>query len=733
MHLRSHVVTLLAAPLLAVPLSLMAQSPEAVTPAVVSGTDIITTYAGDGAYSYCGDGSKATVACVAHPQGLAFHNGNLYIADQANGVIREVNSSDIISTFAGENARNHSYAGDGGTALSAGLNNPSDIAFDSLGNMYIADQSNNVIRKVSTAGIITTYAGTGAAGYNGDGGQAKDAELKAPYSVVLDGANNLYISDYGNNVIRKVTYATGIINTVAGTGVPGDTGNGGPAVDAELNMPAGMFFNTANNTLYFADSGSSVIREINSAGTISVFAGTGAAITLSGSGACSAGKATSANLTSVIDVAFDASGNAYITNYLDYGAPYGFSEVCKIDTTGTISLVAGTAAYGYSGDGGPADKAELNTPTYLAFDPTGNLYVADTDNNRVRKVTMNPVPAPPTFSPVGGTYPGPISVTIDALSGLQIHYTTNGTTPTISSPEYVGAIPVTETTTIKAIAYSATEGESAVASATYIIAPIAAEPIFSPPAGTYIKSVTVKLTDATKGAVLHCTTNGSTPTSGSPVCPASIVVTATETIKAIAVATGFTNSVVASAVYTIDEGITATPTFSVAGGVYGTEKLVSLADATAGAVIYYTVNGATPTTASTKYTGPIAVTSTETIKAIAVAPKYETSAVVSEAYTLIEAPSVLTGLATGISTAGATLNALVSTGGVAATFSFQYGTSSTALTSSTKAMTLSATTSRVDVGSAVTGLKTKTTYYFRAVVTTLGGSVTSAVGSFTTD
>jgi hypothetical protein len=167
--------------------------------------------------------------------------------------------------------------------------------------------------------------------------------------------------------------------------------------------------------------------------------------------------------------------------------------------------------------------------------------------------------------------------------------------------------------------------------------------------------------------------------------------------------------------------------------VYGTEILVSLADTTAGAVIYYTTTGTTPTTASTKYTGPFAVSTTETIKAIAVAPKYENSAVGSATYTLVGTPLVLTALATGISTTGATLNALVAPGGVSATFDFQYGTSSTALISSTKTMTLSATSGRVDLSSALTGLKAKTTYYFRAVVTTVGGSASSAVGSFTTE
>ena len=654
MRLPFYVSSILAVPLLACTPSCLAQIDDAVRPDVIAGTDIITTFAGNGTQGYCGDGSKATVACLYSPHGIVSYKGNLYIADSDNGVVREVDSSGIISTIAGDYPHRDRYCGDGGAATAACLYYPVGLAFDSLGNLYIADYDNDAVRKVTPAGIITTYAGTGTAGYNGDGGPATKADLKGPYGLAFDSENNLYISDYGNHVIREVVFKTGVINTIAGTGVAGDTGNGGLAVNAELDGPVGMYFNTTNNTLYFADSLSFVLREVNVAsGIISNFAGSGKAGNLTGNKACSSGKATAANLSVVVDVVFDTSGNAYISNYFNYGAPYGFSEVCKIDTTGAISIVAGTTSESYGGDDGPANTALLHDPTFLAFDASGNLYIADTDNDRIRKITQSQVTDTPAFSPSPGPYPGPISVTItDGTSGAVIYYTTNGTTPTTSSPVYVDPIPINETTTIEAFAQAPGLAPSPVVSATYTLST-------APPGST--------------------------------------------------------------------------PTFLPAPEVYGTEILVSLADTTAGAVIYYTTTGTTPSTASTKYTGPIAVSTTETIKAIAVAPKYENSAVGSATYTLVGTPLVLTALATGISTTGATLNALVAPGGVSATFDFQYGTSSTALISSTKTMTLSATSGRVDLSSALTGLKAKTTYYFRAVVTTVGGSASSAVGSFTTE
>ncbi len=246
--------------------------------------------------------------------------------------------------------------------------------------------------------------------------------------------------------------------------------------------------------------------------------------------------------------------------------------------------------------------------------------------------------ATPVISPSAGTYTSARTITItDASLGATIYYTTNGTTPTVASTKYTAAIAVTSTETIKAMAVASGHAASAVATAAYVIETPAATPAFSVAAGTYATAQSVKITDTTAGAVIYYTTNGTTPTTASTKYTAAIAVSATETIKAIAVATGYINSAVASATYTIEKPA-ATPAFSVAAGTYTTAQTVAITDTTVGAVIYYTTNGSTPTTASTKYAAAIPVAATETVKAIAVATGYINSAVASATYT-IEKPA----------------------------------------------------------------------------------------------
>jgi Chitobiase/beta-hexosaminidase C-terminal domain/FG-GAP-like repeat/Bacterial Ig-like domain (group 3) len=240
----------------------------------------------------------------------------------------------------------------------------------------------------------------------------------------------------------------------------------------------------------------------------------------------------------------------------------------------------------------------------------------------------------PVLSPAAGTYASAQSVKItDGTAGATIYYTTNGTTPTASSTKYTVAIAVAATETIKAIAVETGFTTSVVATAAYSIEKPAATPVFSPAAGTYTSAQSVKITDATAGATIYYTTNGTTPTTSSTKYTVAIAVAATETIKAIAVATGFTTSTVATAVYTIEKPA-ATPVFSPAAGTYPSAQSVKITDATAGATIYYTTNGTTPTTSSTKYTVTISVAATETIKAIAVATGFTTSAVATAKYTI---------------------------------------------------------------------------------------------------
>jgi len=332
---------------------------------------IITTYAGTGAVGLAGDAGLATSAAMSAPYSVAVDaSGNLVIADYGNNRIRRVDSkSGNISTIAG--IGNIGFAGDGGAATSAILHLPTGVAFDSSGNVYLADSLNNRIRKIAGTNI-TTVAGNGGLSSSGDGGPATSAQLNTPLGVAVDGTGNIYIADSLNNTIRRVS-AGGTISTYAGNSVPGNSGDGGAPTSAQLNAPEGVAVDAAGN-LYIADTQNHKVRKI-SGGAINTFAGNGTA-GFSGDG----GAATAASLNEPFAVALDAAGNVYI-------AEFGNNRVRKVDTKGIITTVAGNGVSGYSGDGGAATGAQLNGPQSVAVDAAGNLYIADTANNRVRQVT----------------------------------------------------------------------------------------------------------------------------------------------------------------------------------------------------------------------------------------------------------------------------------------------------------------------------------------------------------
>ena len=285
-------------------------------------------------------------------------------------------SAGAISTAAGTGT--YGYSGDGGPATSAEEAEPSDVIFDTAGNAYIAEWANSRIREISAStGYINTVAGDGTPGYSGDGGAATSAEIYNPGGLAMDSSGNIYIADTNNYRIRKVTASTEIITTVAGNGTSGYSGDGGAATSAELSYPEKVAVDGSGN-IYIADYYNERIRKVTaSTGIITTVAGNGTA-GYSGDG----GPATSAELSSPAGVALDSSGNIYIADLSN-------SRIRKVTvSTGIITTVAGNGTSGYSGDGGPATSAELFFPFSVETDSGNNLYIADFDNCRIRLVTV---------------------------------------------------------------------------------------------------------------------------------------------------------------------------------------------------------------------------------------------------------------------------------------------------------------------------------------------------------
>jgi sugar lactone lactonase YvrE len=338
-------------------------------------TGLIDTVLGNGGWGFAGDGGPALDAEVRAPYGVAVDRaGRIYLADTYNHRLRRVEpGSTTISTVAGVGVAGTSR--DGGAATSAILATPHGVAIGADGDLYVVDTYHFRVRRIDAeTGVISTIAGTGTYGADGDGGPALSAQLASTRGVALDAAGNVYIADDSHRV-RRVDGATGVITTVAGTGVIGDSGDGGPAVDAELRAPMGVAIDAAGDLLV-ADRESHRVRRIDAVtGLISTVAGTGVA-DFSGDG----GPAVAAALSEPSGVAVDADGNVYVADAANH-------RIRRIDAaTGEISTVAGTGVAGFSGDGGPADEATLLAPRGLGFDATGQLYVADSDNQRIRRI-----------------------------------------------------------------------------------------------------------------------------------------------------------------------------------------------------------------------------------------------------------------------------------------------------------------------------------------------------------
>jgi len=398
----------------------------------ITAAGLLSVVAGTGQRGNSGDGGPATAALLNRPAGVAVDaKGNIYIADYNNCRVRQVNPSGVISTIAGRacgdsgaggpataasirsplrlavgqdgsvyftttyakiskvtpagllvavgGTGSTGYSGDGGPATLASFNLSSNIgrgglAVDAAGSLYVADWGNSRVRKIDATGTVTTVAGNGVMGYVGDGGPAIAASLSYPTSLVFDAAGNLYIADSWNHRIRKIG-VDGTITSVAGNGVLGFSGDGGPAQLASMGDPFSVAADNAGN-LYIADSENGRIRKVNAPGVITTIAGNGL-FKFSGDN----GAATRANFNRPAGLATDAAGNIYIADTLS-------NRIRRIATDGSITTVAGNGMLGFSGDGGPATAASLAWPEgSLAIDNSGNLYIPDTGNNRIRRVS----------------------------------------------------------------------------------------------------------------------------------------------------------------------------------------------------------------------------------------------------------------------------------------------------------------------------------------------------------
>ncbi|HEY3834985.1 MAG TPA: SBBP repeat-containing protein [Bryobacteraceae bacterium] len=360
--------------------------------------------AGRGRPGFAGDGGPALGAALFQPLGICIDPaGNLLVADTVNNRVRRVDSAGKIGTIIGNGG--YRFGGDGGDAAAAYLWSPQAIAIDSAGGIYIADTWNNRIRYVTPDGTIETIAGTGAFLFSGDGGPAIVATLSRPLGVAVDSSGDVFIADSGSSRTREV-FLSGVINTVlgggstvatdsadnvfvanaqfvyeltpAGVSIPiagfgSDAGDGGRAVNAEMGYITGLAIDTSGN-LFISDLGTSRVRKVTPDGIITTAAGNGQP-GYSGDG----GPATDASLFGLGGIAVDAGGNLYI-------ADSGNHRVRKVGPDGMISTVAGTGHPGFSGDGGASTGATLNNPQAVAIDSWGNLYIADSGNNRIRKV-----------------------------------------------------------------------------------------------------------------------------------------------------------------------------------------------------------------------------------------------------------------------------------------------------------------------------------------------------------
>ncbi len=713
---------------------------------MVNPSGIISTVAGGGTgcgasqTDSVGDGCAAMSAQLQYPNSLTVDfAGNLYIADTYNNRIRKVNTSGIISTVAGSGSGG--YSGDTGLATGAQLNQPRDVAMDSAGNLYISDTDNYVIRKVDANGIITTIAGFGSEGVAcsfgtyifGDGCPATSGFIGYPEGLAVDGAGNLFIADNEDSRIREVSVNASILSfgteAVGGTSpeqrvLVSDVGNSslnfnsfgvssnfqpdntgsytycavGTPLLTGTSCTLGVDFlpsapgNSFTGTLTVADDAFNSPHSVTLSGTAipaqvaPTVSFTGAPASAPFGSTFNVVATTNASTTAVITASGACTGSAPVvmisgtgicmltaswaadSNYL--AATLSQSTAAILAATATTitsntpnpSTAGQAVAVGFSasGSGGiPTGSVTVTASTgescsgaltsgagscSLVFSTSGSrtltaTYSGDGNFNgststAVSQVVQASTPAAtPSFSPFPSTYIAPETVTLsDKSSGVTIYYTLDGSTPSpTNGTAYTAPIKLTATATIKAMATGGNYGASAVNSGTYTLQ--AATPSFTPFPSTYPPPEKVTLYDATSGVTIYYTTDGSTPSStNGNVYSAPITLTTSTTIKAIAIGPGITSSAIATGTYTMQA---MTPGFTPFPSTYSPPEKVTLYDSTSGATIYYTTDGSTPSsTNGSAYTGPITLTTSTTIKAIAIGPGIASSVIASGTYTM---------------------------------------------------------------------------------------------------
>ena len=353
------------------------------------------------------------------PQGLAFDtSGNLLVAAQGSNTVLKVQPNSAVSVFAGNGAAG--FSGDGGYATYERLYGPQGVAVDSAGNVYIADSANHRIRLVTAGGIIQTFVGTGVAGNQGDGGNPNQAALNNPSSVTLDSTGNLFIADTNNNRVRLVH--NGTIQTIVGLTPGVDTGDGGPAVNAQVNGPWGIALDAMGN-LYISEVNGQRVRKVTPTTLPDIVASyqQGAITTVAGDGTQGSGPN---QLSSPQGVALDLAGNLYVTDTHNF-------RILELTPSGTLFTLAGTGSNGFTGDGGAATAANIGYPTGATLDSAGNLYFMDNGNGRLRVVRPTPFSVTTSRAIFGGVASAPYSQQFSAIGG----------TPPYSWSVISGALP----------------------------------------------------------------------------------------------------------------------------------------------------------------------------------------------------------------------------------------------------------------------------------------------------